>query len=103
MYCPRSGWSQSLRTLLPKRIGSSFAAFVLCLLGIVSSAIAAPAPTRLDNELVFQAARDAAASRPTRAIVMLRPGATLPDEFAQYATRRLRIINGYVVSVDNDA
>ena len=69
---------------------------------MLSSTIAADAQTRLDNELAFQAARDAAVSRNTRAIVMLRPGAALPAEFAPYATRRLRIIDGYVVSVPND-
>src|SRR4029453_12341149 len=84
------------------RIRRSFAILVLGLLGVVASSISAAAQTSLDNELVFQAARDAAASHPTRAIVMLRLGAALPDEFTPYAIRRLRIINGYVVYVDND-
>ena len=103
MICPRSGSKFPWNPDFPRVFSTSFVlALVLSVVGVLSSTIAADAQTRLDNELVFQAARDAAVSRNTRAIVMLRPGAALPAEFAPYATRRLRIIDGYVVSVPND-
>jgi len=103
MICPRSGPKTRWNPDLPPVFSTSFVlALVLSLVGVCSSAISASAQTQLDNELVFQAARDAAVRRNTRAIVMLQPGATLPVEFAPYATRRLGIIHGYVVSVPAD-
>src|SRR5215207_2462540 len=103
MICPRPGLKSPWNPDFPRVCSASFVlALILSFVGVLSSTIAADAQTRLDDELVFQAARDAAASRNTRAIVMLQPGAVLPAEFAPYATRRLRIIDAYVVSVPND-
>jgi serine protease AprX len=89
----------------PKRLCDlrrTFGAIVFVLLGLASNALAAPAPqARVDDELAFRSAHNDASSRNTRAIVMLRRGAELPDEFDAYAIRSLKIIDGYVVDVPN--
>jgi serine protease AprX len=58
-------------------------------------------PYKLDNELTFRAANRA--SRTTRVIVELQPGATLPKSLAAYAKRngKLDIINSHVVDLPN--
>jgi serine protease AprX len=55
---------------------------------------------RLDSDLEFRAAHHAA-TRTTRAIVTLQPGAQLPPEFARFAKYRLSILNGYALTVPN--
>jgi serine protease AprX len=55
---------------------------------------------RLDEELTFRAAHHQAL-RKTRAIVTLQPGASLPPALERFATRKLDIINGYVVDLPN--
>jgi serine protease AprX len=55
---------------------------------------------RLDEELTFRAAHHQALGK-TRAIVTLQPGASLPRALERFATRKLAIINGYVVDLPN--
>jgi serine protease AprX len=55
---------------------------------------------RLDEELTFRAAHHGAL-RKTRAIVTLQPGASLPHALERFTTRKLHIINGYVVDLPN--
>ena len=55
---------------------------------------------RLDQELTFRAAHHQALGK-TRAIVTLQPGASLPRALERFATRKLPIINGYVVDLPN--
>jgi serine protease AprX len=55
---------------------------------------------RLDEELTFRAAHHQAL-KTTRAIVTLQPGASLPHALERFATRKLDIINGYVVDLPN--
>jgi serine protease AprX len=55
---------------------------------------------RLDKELSFRADHHQA-TRKTHAIVTLKPGAKLPQGLERFTTRRLDIINGYVVDVPN--
>ena len=88
--------TRSTSLLNPRR---TFAVVALALFGLASTAMAAGPQTRLDNALVFRAALNDSSSTQTCAIVMLRPGAQLPAEFEPYATRRLQIIDGYVVNV----
>src|SRR3954470_15101336 len=57
---------------------------------------------RVDRELTFRAARGNGGSR-TKVIVELKPGATLPSRYQQYAKRhgQLGIINGLAVELPN--
>jgi serine protease AprX len=55
---------------------------------------------RLDNELSFRADHHQAL-RKTHAIVTLKPGARLPQALERFTTRKLDIINGYVVDLPN--
>jgi serine protease AprX len=57
---------------------------------------------RLDDELNFRASHLGATLK-TRVIVELKPGATLPPQFAKYAKRNglLKILNGQVVDLPN--
>jgi hypothetical protein len=88
--------SGSKRLCKPRRL---FAAIAVVLLGVASNAIAAAPSARLDDELAFRSALNDSSSRNTRAIVMLQPGAQLPEEFAAFAVRALPIIDAYVVDV----
>ena len=59
MICPRSGSKFPWNPDFPRVFSTSFVlALVLSVVGVLSSTIAADAQTRLDNELVFQAARE---------------------------------------------
>ena len=55
---------------------------------------------KLDNELTFRAKRGHATNK-TKVIVELKPGATLPSKYTQYAKRhgQLGIINGLAVEL----
>jgi len=55
---------------------------------------------RLDKELSFRAVHHQALKR-THAIVTLKPGAQLPAGLERFTTRKLDIINGYVVDLPN--
>jgi len=55
---------------------------------------------RLDTDLEFRAAHHSA-TRQTRAIVTLQPGAQLPPEFARFVQYRLDILNGYALTIPN--
>ena len=55
---------------------------------------------RLDKELSFRAVHHQAL-RKTHAIVTLKPGAQLPPGLERFTTRKLDIINGYVVDLPN--
>ena len=55
---------------------------------------------RLDKELTFRALHHKAL-RTTHAIVTLKPGAALPPGLERFTTRKLGIINGYVVDLPN--
>ena len=55
---------------------------------------------RLDKELSFRALHHQAL-RTTHAIVTLKPGARLPPGLERFTTRKLDIINGYVVDLPN--
>jgi serine protease AprX len=55
---------------------------------------------RLDKELTFRADHHQALQT-THAIVTLQPGARLPPALARFTTRKLDIINGYVVDMPN--
>jgi serine protease AprX len=57
-------------------------------------------PYRLDKELTFRAAHHNSLKK-TQAIVTLKPGAQLPQELERFVTRKLDIINGYVVDMPN--
>ena len=53
---------------------------------------------RLDSDLEFRVAHHSA-TRQTRAIVTLQPGAQLPPEFARFVKYRLAILNAYALTV----
>src|SRR4051812_18469987 len=57
-------------------------------------------PYRLDNELTMRAARNHA-TRKTKVVVELMPGAKLPQKYLQYAQRhgQLGIINGFAIEL----
>ena len=87
----------SLESDFPRVCSTSFVALVLSLVGVRRTRSLPMRRRGWTTSSRFRPRATPRHPRNTRAIVMLRPGAALPAEFAAYATRRSSIIDGYVV------